>query len=608
MLYTDNLALRLPEETDYYNVDDFNQNAIVIDSEIQDIKDQIDAMQLNFQNGVESTYEACVSKGATPTQHTLTNIATALRNMFLVITLPLIQAHNCGIDGQGIVRRTALNNNTLDSSEILYTDVYGFEPSSDNTKGYSYTDGAYFLPCETVDNMLSPLSHNFPNYKISVRFSYKKGETGIIDFFTNSPYREDISSTGYFTSSYYDIIYPRIFIFKDKANNYKLCVNGSFYKYMYDSEEEDTCLFRAFLNHYGDTYYDSIVLDTCLSSNNVNKWYTVSIELNSKIVICLYDESEELLERKVWNPVWTNREDEHTSDAIEELNSAIPNFKPMNVSFDLNNSYITMDSNMVWGKDTDDMESKYPYARSQTEYQSPEVSTFHDPYERTDWRTSLITDIQSLIYSFELGRTIGQSLDYYWGESSVRLDQLLKYNLDGTNVYGSWMVSDVISPYINNLGIQVVLCNPEYFTLSDGVTKCNYVVFFSIRTEILAKIEETASIDYVYTWENSNRRNWCNTCFREIAENTFGMIFKSFRCPTERDYDDSTINYTDDYFALASVTECQTLDAVPLLYDRRSILRTPGTNQNQVKYYNNGTISDIAVDSQDRMSYIVGCI
>ena len=74
MQKTEYLELNLPEGDDYYNVEDFNENAQKIDQTIHEMKE-------SFQTGVEACYNACVTKGSTPASYALGDVVQGILNI-----------------------------------------------------------------------------------------------------------------------------------------------------------------------------------------------------------------------------------------------------------------------------------------------------------------------------------------------------------------------------------------------------------------------------------------------------------------------------------------------------------------------------------------------
>ena len=78
MLYTNNLNLKKPEQTEYYNVDDFNYNADILDEKFGNISNDVDSIKENYVvktdiipianggTGATTASDACANIGALP--------------------------------------------------------------------------------------------------------------------------------------------------------------------------------------------------------------------------------------------------------------------------------------------------------------------------------------------------------------------------------------------------------------------------------------------------------------------------------------------------------------------------------------------------------------
>lgn len=71
MQKTEHYELNLPDGDDYYNVEDFNENAEKLDEIIFEMKQ-------TFQGGVDACYNACVTKGSTPASHALGDVVQGI--------------------------------------------------------------------------------------------------------------------------------------------------------------------------------------------------------------------------------------------------------------------------------------------------------------------------------------------------------------------------------------------------------------------------------------------------------------------------------------------------------------------------------------------------
>lgn len=81
------------------------------------------------------------------------------------------------------------------------------------------------------------------------------------------------------------------------------------------------------------------------------------------------------------------------------------------------------------------------------------------------------------------------------------------------------------------------------------------------------------------SWENCNRRNWCNTVFRSAFPSKLQSIFKSFEVVTATEYNGTTVSTTNDYFALFAEKE---------IFGTRSYSNNyEANNLSQIAYYVN---------------------
>lgn len=70
MKYTDNLGLKMPDNTDFYNVQDFNDNADVIDKAVQKVEDSQSNVNAALEKKANSADVTEALKGKSDTGHT----------------------------------------------------------------------------------------------------------------------------------------------------------------------------------------------------------------------------------------------------------------------------------------------------------------------------------------------------------------------------------------------------------------------------------------------------------------------------------------------------------------------------------------------------------
>lgn len=77
MKYTDNLGLKMPDNTDFYNVQDFNDNADVIDKAVQKVKDSQSNVNAALEKKANSADVTEALKGKANSSHSHGNATTS---------------------------------------------------------------------------------------------------------------------------------------------------------------------------------------------------------------------------------------------------------------------------------------------------------------------------------------------------------------------------------------------------------------------------------------------------------------------------------------------------------------------------------------------------
>lgn len=88
MRKTPNYNMNLPDGEDYYNIEQFNENATITDTTMHNLQasiaanaSEIQTMKQTFQAGVEACYDACVTKGSTPASYALSDVVEGILNI-----------------------------------------------------------------------------------------------------------------------------------------------------------------------------------------------------------------------------------------------------------------------------------------------------------------------------------------------------------------------------------------------------------------------------------------------------------------------------------------------------------------------------------------------
>ena len=614
MKHTENFKLRLPDEEDIYNVEDFNFNTETIDEEIGNLNTDIKAMKENFQAGVESTYEATKRKGSTPAEKTLAAIADAIMNIKPLKEISPIYMHNCDINKNFIQCIDEKDNEYIISEQVKsddYTGDTGYFPT--NCFCYLDDDGHFIHPYK---------NSYYTNFRYTIRIQVPSDliERDFPSLSTNYDY--DISYTGYY-------LLPDINFVKDKAGNLKLRIYFDIYA-DYTSSAGDYLFYKLGENTYtiGD---HAGVLDTHINYHNYNI-YTIDVQrFNDQCEISLYNEDLTLLERKVYHYDFKST----TRDVEGICASAYPIYEVNHSYIDIYNTFLTTEDSYIYGEDNLEIRTKYPFRKYNSDYQNEDVDYSFDIYENIHPTRSSLDDIIVLLDAVEYGRTIGDNIKYYWDSYDYYTNDAWlgkdpsffttpKYSLIGSNKYGSWNVAhDIFLDTVDYIYFRPVIENQTDFyyggkrytyNFTNG-GRVNYIIVFSTvyREEQVNSCMEGRMIEEsgTYEWATSSRRQWCNTCFRELITNVFGNIFKSFKCPTlDRN---SNITYTDDYFALPSIAEVNRFNKIYGPYGIDCWSRDVGTGSNQAVSYYTDNLDRVITSNDDattsyKIANIIGVI
>lgn len=587
MQYTDNYKLRLPDEEDIYNVEDFNFNTEKVDEEFGNISKDIKDMKETFQGGVESTYSAVSSKGSTPTGKTLAEIADAILQIKMIKELPLMKLLNCSY-----------------SNNYMGKGFFNIEPYT-----YEYEDSGFGY-VDASNSEINPYEHNYiSTFRSTIRLKI-----------TQEDYNYLVNNT---TISYYSIndgnyvnvlesntdALPDILVIKDKSSKLKFRIFFDAYK-----EENDSWYRYSIGNPTYEKYDRAGCFDTYIQCSGNYVIYCIDIQkFYDRCEISLYNETYELLERRVYvYEDWL-----HSSIYYDNAHSF---YTTLGTNIDIHNTFFYINNKILYGRDQLDTINKIPFEVKYTEYQKDDVGHFNDPYENIYPDYSPIEDSIDLLNAVENHETVGPDINYYWGTQEhgfMPEINIAKYSLSGTNSYGSWNVPhDILLNAVDFIYCRPVVTGYQYYDLTNG-GKAHYIIIFNmiyfaqhVDSCIMGYMSEDNS---TYNWSTCSRRQWCNTCFRELVTNIFGNIFKSFKCPTKDR--NGNITYTDDYFVIPSKDEVDHFHRIYTLYkDYDSWTRDCGTENNQaIAFYTNnltdrGIYSSQSANTSNYISNIIGVI
>lgn len=180
-----------------------------------------------------------------------------------------------------------------------------------------------------------------------------------------------------------------------------------------------------------------------------------------------------------------------------------------------------------------DNPNKYPNNGEQGDYYYEKM---FDPSFVT-WAGGTDEEIVKMVKLADAGLI---NLSDYWAVGDTRTVHLSA--MSATGVGESHAEQDV----------ELVLMHAGGYELADGST-CNFVVG---QKDLLAeKGYMNATDTNSGSWEESARRTWCNSVYKNAIPNTLQPIFKQFKTITAETYNGTTLKTSLDYFALPAAKE-----------------------------------------------------
>lgn len=182
---------------------------------MNDLEDRVDngftTIQENFQDGVDSVYDACVSKGSTPTSHSLADVVTAIENIsggdvnmfgtpdsntpeggaIVTQTSSVITGHEAykafGDNENGWVADT-IGSVARDTVEYSFTNGSSYRPTKLQFCSKFDPDGAGSVVCAIEQVLASTDGETWDTLATGPIYSQNKDDIVTINFDTNSFY------------------------------------------------------------------------------------------------------------------------------------------------------------------------------------------------------------------------------------------------------------------------------------------------------------------------------------------------------------------------------------------------------------------------------------
>lgn len=174
------------------------------------------------------------------------------------------------------------------------------------------------------------------------------------------------------------------------------------------------------------------------------------------------------------------------------------------------------------------------------------------------------------------------SLSDYWAVGDERVVSLSA--MSATDVGESHSAQDVIL-VLTHIGGKTLTT-----ATTSGRTTCSFQVDMKHCLNEVGYMNSTNT--NVGGWNSSNRRAWCNSVFKNAIPSSLSSIFKQHKNLTSAGNQSSTINTTDDWFALRSEVEvCGTTshsysgEGSQITYYQTSTNRIKKVNNNAYNYW-----------------------
>lgn len=173
------------------------------------------------------------------------------------------------------------------------------------------------------------------------------------------------------------------------------------------------------------------------------------------------------------------------------------------------------------------------------------------------WSAATIAEIIDMVEAADEGK-IDLYDDCGWRVGQEKTVSLPAIAASGTYSGQSWTVGESQSAQTVTLVLMhkglYELVNPVKDKTGASRSTCSFAV--GLKDSLATAGYMNSSNTNTGSWESSARRAWCNGGFRQAMESIFGTgIFKQFKTKTISAYDGSSIQTSNDYFALPAAAE-----------------------------------------------------
>lgn len=163
-------------------------------------------------------------------------------------------------------------------------------------------------------------------------------------------------------------------------------------------------------------------------------------------------------------------------------------------------------------------------------------------YKIVDWASGTDEEIANMVAAADAGII---ELADYWAVGDTRTVQLSAMSATGVGESHAAQQVDLVLMHSGGYDLNTAV--------ESGRTKCNFIVGMK---DCLAEIGYmNSSNNNSGSWNDSARRTWCNSIFKNAIPSTLLGIFKQFKTITAEAYNGNTNQTSVDYFALPAAKE-----------------------------------------------------
>jgi hypothetical protein len=193
-----------------------------------------------------------------------------------------------------------------------------------------------------------------------------------------------------------------------------------------------------------------------------------------------------------------------------------------------------------------------------------------------EWEVSFVNGGNTVRLTATVDRVGGVYLDMIplitWsnGSDAAIVGMVQREDAGEIDLSDYWHVGDTRTVHLSAMGtstgidethvaqdVELVLMDTNHFTLNtptaSGRTTCSFVI--GMKDSLIEKGKINTSQTNVGGWDQSPRRNWCNTVFKNAIPATLLPIFKQFKVKASAGNKSTSLVESVDWFSLPCMSE-----------------------------------------------------